>query len=88
MNGRSEAEASVAVPAAVPLRRNSGFRMLWIGQLLSDTGTEIGMLAYPLLILALTHSAVSPEWWEQQGRWSGYACSCPPGHCRTGSTGG
>jgi MFS family permease len=42
----------------VPLRRNSGFRMLWIGQLLSDTGTEIGLLAYPLLILALTHSAV------------------------------
>ena len=32
--------------------------MLWIGQLLSDTGTEIGMLAYPLLVLALTHSAV------------------------------
>lgn len=32
--------------------------MLWAGQLLSDTGTEIGILAYPLLILALTHSAV------------------------------
>ena len=32
--------------------------MLWIGQLASDTGTEIGGLAYPLLILALTHSAV------------------------------
>jgi len=32
--------------------------MLWIGQLMSDTGSEIGMLAYPLLILALTHSAV------------------------------
>jgi MFS family permease len=32
--------------------------MLWIGQLLSATGTEIGLLAYPLLILALTHSAV------------------------------
>lgn len=32
--------------------------MLWIGQLLSDTGTEIGMLAYPLLILALTRSVV------------------------------
>jgi MFS family permease len=42
----------------VPLRRNRGFRMLWVGQLLSDTGSEIGMLAYPLLILALTHSAV------------------------------
>ena len=32
--------------------------MLWIGQLLSDTGSAIGLLAYPLLILALTHSAV------------------------------
>ncbi|OHV39770.1 multidrug transporter [Parafrankia colletiae] len=32
--------------------------MLWIGQLLSDTGSGIGLLAYPLLILALTHSAV------------------------------
>src|ERR1700735_1446804 len=58
MKDPSEAQASVAVPAAVPLRRNSGFRLLWIGQLLSDTGSDIGMLAYPLLILALTHSAV------------------------------
>lgn len=32
--------------------------MLWIGQLLSGTGSQIGWLAYPLLILALTHSAV------------------------------
>lgn len=41
----------------VPLRRNSGFRMLWIGQVLSDTGTEAALIAYPLLILALTGSA-------------------------------
>jgi MFS family permease len=46
------------LPRVVPLRRNKGFLMLWIGQLLSDTGSNIGMLAYPLLILALTHSAV------------------------------
>jgi MFS family permease len=46
------------VPRLVPLRSNAGFRMLWIGQLLSDTGSQIGLLAYPLLILALTHSAV------------------------------
>jgi MFS family permease len=32
--------------------------MLWTGQLLSDTGSQIGGLAYPLLILAMTHSAV------------------------------
>lgn len=46
------------VPRQVPLRRNKGFRMLWIGQLLSDTGSQISGIAYPLLILALTHSVV------------------------------
>jgi MFS family permease len=54
----SGGEAAAGVPPLVPLRRNASFRMLWIGQLLSDTGSEIGLLAYPLLILALTHSAV------------------------------
>jgi MFS family permease len=49
---------TAAGPGPVPLRRNSGFQMLWIGQLLSDTGSEIGLIAYPLLILALTHSPV------------------------------
>jgi MFS family permease len=44
-------------PGPVPLRHNSGFRMLWIGQVLSDTGTEAALIAYPLLILALTGSA-------------------------------
>ena len=43
-------------PEAVPLSRNHGFRMLWIGQLLSDTGSSVALIAYPLLILALTHS--------------------------------
>ena len=32
--------------------------MLWIGQVLSDTGTEAALIAYPLLILALTHSPI------------------------------
>lgn len=52
------ATAERPAPRPVPLRRNSGFRMLWIGQLLSDTGSAIGEIAYPLLILALTHSPV------------------------------
>lgn len=43
--------------SALPLRRNGGFRLLWVGQVLSDTGTEVALIAYPLLILALTHSA-------------------------------
>ena len=56
--GTSGTEIATSDPRPVPLRRNKGFRMLWTGQLLSDTGTQIGGLAYPLLILALTHSAV------------------------------
>ena len=51
------APGSAAAPGPVPLRRNSRFRLLWIGQVLSDTGTQAALIAYPLLILALTHSA-------------------------------
>jgi MFS family permease len=42
----------------VALRKNRNFQLLWIGQVLSDLGSEFGALAYPLLILALTHSPV------------------------------
>lgn len=51
------AGTAAPVRAPVPLRRNAGFRMLWIGQVLSDTGTTAALIAFPLLILALTHSA-------------------------------
>jgi hypothetical protein len=44
-----------AVPA--PLRRNRDFVFLQLGQLLSDAGTQSTSIAYPLLVLATTHSA-------------------------------
>jgi MFS family permease len=51
---------AAAEPAtAGPLSRNRGFRWLWIGQVVSNTGTEAALIAYPLLVLALTHSAVT-----------------------------
>jgi transmembrane secretion effector len=41
---------------AVPLRRNRDFILLQTGQLLSNAGTSTTSIAYPLLVLAVTHS--------------------------------
>jgi MFS family permease len=40
----------------VPLRRNRDFVLLEAGRLLSTAGTQLTTIAYPLLVLALTHS--------------------------------
>ncbi len=51
-----------AVEAALPIRRpvslwrNRDFMLLWGGQVVSSVGTRVSMLAFPLLILAITHS--------------------------------
>ena len=42
--------------SAVPLRRNRDFVLLQIGQLLSSAGTSSSSIAFPLLVLAVTHS--------------------------------
>jgi MFS family permease len=42
---------------AVPLRRNRDFVLLQTGQVVSSIGTQCTAIAYPLLTLALTHSA-------------------------------
>src|SRR5581483_10624731 len=39
-----------------PLRKNRDFNILWSGQLVSTIGSEVSGLAFPLLVLALTHS--------------------------------
>ena len=43
--------------SALPLRRNRDFVLLQLGQLLSNAGTQSTSIAYPLLVLAVTHSA-------------------------------
>jgi MFS family permease len=40
-----------------PLRRNRDFMLLWSGQALSELGSQVSTVAYPLLVLALTGSA-------------------------------
>jgi hypothetical protein len=44
---------------AIPLRRNRDYLILWSGQAISSTGSQLSLFALPLLILALTRS---PFW--------------------------
>src|SRR5947209_19568327 len=40
----------------VPLRRNRDYMLVWAGQGVSELGSQVSTVAYPLLVLALTHS--------------------------------
>src|SRR5256714_15695544 len=44
-------------PAPLPsLWRNRDYMLLWTGQMVSQLGSGVSRIAYPLVILALTHS--------------------------------
>ncbi len=49
-------DITVSTSKPVPLWRNGDYMLLWTGQAVSTTGSGISGLAYPLLVLALTHS--------------------------------
>ncbi len=54
---REQGDSVQAQPSrAVPLWRNRNFVLLESGQAISAIGTSISLVAFPLLILALTHS--------------------------------
>lgn len=40
----------------MPLRRNRDYMLVWAGQGMSELGSQVSTVAYPLLVLALTHS--------------------------------
>lgn len=50
----AEATSAGRLPS---LWRNHDFMLLWSGQLISSIGSQISLLSFPLLILAMTHSA-------------------------------
>lgn len=41
----------------VPLWRNRDYLLLWTGQTISNVGSSVSALAFPLLVLLVTHSA-------------------------------
>lgn len=49
-------ERALTTTSTRPLWRNTDFLLLWSGQTVSTLGSKISQLAFPLLILALTHS--------------------------------
>ncbi len=51
------AQTEADTPASRSLWRNRDFTLLWTGQTLSELGSQISLVAYPLLVLALTGSA-------------------------------
>jgi MFS family permease len=61
VEGQQAAVEDASIPRAaeppLPLRRNRDFNLIWSGQALSDMGTQMSTIAYPLLILAVTGSA-------------------------------
>ena len=54
---QSTAGPATRPPAGpVPLRRNRDFMVLWSSQVVSTVGTRVTSIAFPLLVLAVTHS--------------------------------
>lgn len=49
-----EERAEISTP--LPLWRHRDYLLLWGGQVVSQVGSQVSQLAFPLLILALTHS--------------------------------
>ena len=52
----SQVQVTPTARRPVPLWRNHDYALLWSGQMISSVGTQVSMLAFPLLVLAITHS--------------------------------
>src|SRR5438067_2202096 len=55
------APAEIAAPPQrlAPLWRNRDYMLLWSGQTISSLGSGVSGIVFPLLILAITHSAAA-----------------------------
>lgn len=59
MSTQSRVPVGASSPSTVtPLWRNPAYLLLWSGQAISEVGNHASQLAFPLLILSVTHSPV------------------------------
>lgn len=85
MSVDTPADPAVAEPHTVrsslrALRGNGDFRRMWIGQAISDAGSSISMLAFPLLALAMTGSALNAGLIATTGFVASVLGQVPAGH--------
>ncbi|MGY5035992.1 MFS transporter [Streptomyces sp. 900116325] len=58
MTAEAATETDAKLDDTKPLRKNRDFTLLWGGQTVSQLGTAVSVLAFPLLVLSLNGSAV------------------------------
>ncbi|HEX8305309.1 MAG TPA: MFS transporter [Jatrophihabitans sp.] len=66
--------------AVKTLRANADFRRMWIGQAISELGSSISVLAFPLLALAITGSSVDAGLIATVGFLASLLGQIPAGH--------
>lgn len=72
-------DASTAPASTIPLSRNREFNLLWGSQTLSNLGSTVASLALPLLVLAVTGSAVQAGLVGTCGQVTRMLCRLPAG---------
>ena len=51
-----ESDVPSTQQTSTPLRRNTDYLLLWLGQIVSSLGTRVSQIAFPLLVLTITKS--------------------------------
>ena len=68
------------------LAKNRNYTLLWVGEMLSEVGSQMTTIAMPLLVLALTGPRRRRAWSGLRAHSPTRSSRCPPGSSPIGST--